>query len=234
MKKLLTILLLTIIFPLSTYALNPRLIVGDTELTGSILEINGTTGKATYNPSAKTLTLDNYSYTGIGTQIEGNVVKSAITIKDIENLTILVKGTNTINVIDNVESSSYSSVGIFTNGGLIVKGQNNSSLNINVSTPKKPFTDKTTDYDAAIYFMGPVKVEDVNLNINVNNESEVMAIYPYYNNGEITENEKVTINNSNIDVLFNSKHQAGLLTAVGVYINNSNISAQTNYTKERL
>ena len=66
MKKILTILLISIILPITTHALNPKIVVGGTELTGSVLEVNGTTGKATYNPSTKTLTLDNYSYNGIG------------------------------------------------------------------------------------------------------------------------------------------------------------------------
>jgi|GEM_PF-7028447 len=72
--------------------------VGETQVTSRNLIISGTTGTVTYDPGTNTLTLNNYSYTGIGTEFfdSRSYMDCTATIYAEIPLTIILTGSNSL------------------------------------------------------------------------------------------------------------------------------------------
>ena len=76
--------------------------VGGVKVTSDNLVIDGNdnsaiTGSATYDAENKTLTLDNFSYTGVGMIVDGAVILCDYSI---DSLNIVLKGTNTLTITE--------------------------------------------------------------------------------------------------------------------------------------
>ncbi len=134
MKKLLSILIsIALMLSLSVTAFaveEPTLYVAGVAVTSDNLEINSAdngaiTGSAKYDPDTKTLTLDNFSYTGEGYAIPDT--ESGAIIYSNGNLNLKLVGVNSI-TYDNSANLFVASEGLFVEGDLTVTDDSNGSL----------------------------------------------------------------------------------------------------------
>ena len=134
MKKLLSILIaIALMLSLSVTAFaaeEPTLYVAGVAVTNDNLEINSAdngaiTGSATYDPDTNTLTLDNFSYTGVGYAIP-DTESDAIIYSD-GNLNLKLVGVNSI-TYENSANPFVASEGLYVEDDLTVTEDSNGSL----------------------------------------------------------------------------------------------------------
>ena len=191
--------------------------VGDEQFTENRLTINGNTGSATYDPATKTLTLNNFSYTGEGYNYSGNV--GALIYSTGIDLKIVLKGTNTFAEIDGYQE------------GIIIK---NGSLTIANSDADDVMgsLQLTAGYPVIGVNNGSLFVENVNLTV-INTAS------PTANPGiailvtgdiSITNSDVTAISgDSNGDNIPESGATAGLGAMGSISVTNSIVSATGDY-----
>ena len=136
MKKLLSILIaIALMLSLSVTAFaaeEPTLYVAGVAVTSDNLEINSAdngaiTGSATYDPDTKTLTLDNFSYTGEGYAIPDT--DSGAVIYSNGNLNLKLAGTSSITYDNSADPVVYPA-GFQVYGDLTVTDDSDGSLTV--------------------------------------------------------------------------------------------------------
>ena len=100
--------------------------IGGEQFTSEKLTVNGTTGTATYDPVTKTLTLNNYTYTGAGYMYDTARYAASIYYGDADTLNLVLAGTNKV---ENNGDGVRRSRGMHVNGSLIVSGTGTLTLN---------------------------------------------------------------------------------------------------------
>ena len=226
MKKLLSILIaIALMLSLSVTAFaaeEPTLYVAGVAVTSDNLEINSAdngaiTGSATYDPDTKTLTLNNFSYTGEGYNYSSNV--GALIYSTGIDLKIVLKGTNTFAGIDNYQEGI-----IIENGSLTIA---NSDADDVMGSLKL-----TAGYPVICVVHGSLFVENVNLTV-------INTLSPTGNPGEailvtgdisITHSDVTAISgDSNGDDIPEEGATFGILTMGSISVTNSIVSATGYY-----
>ena len=226
MKRLLSILIaiaLMATMSVTAFAVEePTLYVAGVAVTSDNLEINSAdngaiTGSATYDPDTKTLTLNNFSYTGEGYNYSSNV--GALIYSTGIDLKIVLKGTNTFAGIDNYQEGI-----IIENGSLTIA---NSDADDVMGSLKL-----TAGYPVICVFDGSLFVENVNLTV-------INTLSPTGNPGEaILVTGDISITNSDVTAISGDSNgddipeegaTFGILTMGSISVTNSIVSATGYY-----
>ena len=224
MKRLLSILIaIALMLSLSVTAFaaeEPTLYVAGVQVTSANKDnivVPGATGSATYDPDTKTLTLNNFSYTGEGYNYSSNV--GALIYSTGIDLKIVLKGTNTFAGIDNYQEGI-----IIENGSLTIA---NSDADDVMGSLKL-----TAGYPVICVVDGSLFVENVNLTV-------INTLSPTGNPGEailvtgdisITHSDVTAISgDSNGDDIPEEGATFGILTMGSISVTNSIVSATGYY-----
>lgn len=222
MKKLLSILIaIALMLSLSVTAFaaeEPTLYVAGVAVTSDNLEINSAdngaiTGSATYDPDTKTLTLDNFSYTGKGYHYAGNVY--ALIYSQNIDLKIVLKGTNTLAGAD-----MYQEGIIIENGSLTFADSDEENVTGSLKL--------TASYPVISLDNGSLSVENVNLTV-------INTLSPTGNPGDATfVNGNILISNSDVTAISGDSDgddipeegaTFGIITTGSISVANSTVSA---------
>lgn len=222
MKKLLSILIaiaLMVTMSVTAFAAEePTLYVAGVAVTSDNLEINSAdngaiTGSATYDPDTKTLTLDNFSYTGEGYHYAGNVY--ALIYSQNIDLKIVLKGTNTLAGAD-----MYQEGIIIENGSLTFADSDEENVTGSLKL--------TAGYPVISLDNGSLSVENVNLTV-------INTLSPTGNPGDaIFVNGNILISNSDVTAISGDSDgddipeegaTFGIITTGSISVANSTVSA---------
>ena len=222
MKRLLSILIaIVLMLSLSVTAFaaeEPTLYVAGVAVTSDNLEINSAdngaiTGSATYDPDTKTLTLDNFSYTGEGYHYAGNVY--ALIYSQNIDLKIVLKGTNTLAGAD-----MYQEGIIIENGSLTFADSDEENVTGSLKL--------TAGYPVISLDNGSLSVENVNLTV-------INTLSPTGNPGDaIFVNGNILISNSDVTAISGDSDgddipeegaTFGIITTGSISVANSTVSA---------
>ncbi|MBU5435525.1 S-layer homology domain-containing protein [Pseudoflavonifractor sp. MSJ-37] len=106
---------------IDAYVLAYGVWVGATQITSANKDAVLGDSKISYDPSTKTLTLNGANITGAGNRVYTNTIKDACGIYSKHDLTIMVRGENTIT---GAAGQAYGSYGIFVSGRLTFTNDN--------------------------------------------------------------------------------------------------------------
>ena len=191
--------------------------VGGEQFTSEKLSIEGDSGTATYDPESKTLTLNNFSYTGAGYQTE--YYSAAICALD--NLNIKLVGTNNITCQSNDTSVNCRAISVWygkdpnTTGHLTITGTDKTSDKLICTANDGIIAVRSVTVDSATIQMNDGAIESVVSDVTINNSivaaAEVNGGHVTVENSKIeTENELVATNDLTIT---NSTVTGGSLAA---------------------
>ena len=222
MKRLLAILIaITMMATMSVTVFaveEPTLYVAGVAVTSDNLEINSAdngaiTGSAKYDPDTKTLTLDNFSYTGEGYHYAGNVY--ALIYSQNIDLKIVLKGTNTL-----AGANMYQEGIIIEDGSLTFADSDEENVTGSLKL--------TAGYPVISLDNGSLSVENVNLTV-------INTLSPTGNPGDaIFVNGNILISNSDVTAISGDSDgddipeegaTFGIITTGSISVANSTVSA---------
>jgi hypothetical protein len=186
--------------------------VGGEQFNGEKLTINGTTGTATYDPVNKTLTLNNFSYTGQGYEYD-SLWCAAIFSKN--DLTVKVVGSNTVTAS---VTGDYTAEALYVWGALTITGDSGSSLTLTGAGREGVYCDGNLSIEnVTVNATGTSGLRSGEGNITINNAKVTAtataditqyaaAIYAYEGNITI-ENSTVTANAPHANAVYSYKSE---------------------------